>query len=398
MNDNLYNVKNLIALCQKYRLSPSKKYGQNYLISSAVIDKIIAESDLKKTDTVVEVGPGFGVLTFALASKVKKVIAFEIEKKLVDYWENITDPTSVLPLKREEEQDITDPTSVLPLKREEVDDRSHPPLFKEGLGEVSCRCCNQESNSTSTLPLKREETPPLFSRRGLRGGLAKENNIKIIWGNVLKEIESQKSLKSYKVVANLPYQITSSVIRKFLELDNQPSEMILMVQKEVGERICAKPGQMSILSTAVQFYGQPKILLNVPRTKFFPSPKVDSVVIKIRPHLNPPLKKGGGTRNNRPHLNPPLEKGRKPQTTLSQTTPSFSKSIETNNKVFAKDFFRVVKVGFSNKRKMLLKNLKPLKFQPEELQNIFTKLNLDVKIRAQELSVEQWIELTKLLI
>lgn len=83
---------------------------------------------------------------------------------------------------------------------------------------------------------------------------------------------------------------------------------------------------------------------------------------------------------------------------MSQTTPSFSKSIETNNKVFAKDFFRVVKVGFSNKRKMLLKNLKPLKFQPEELQNIFTKLNLDVKIRAQELSVEQWIELTKLLI
>jgi len=277
----LYNPKYLIELCQKYRIIPSKKYGQNFLISKKVIDDIIESANLKKTDTVIEVGPGFGVLTFALAEKVKKVVSFEIEKKMEGYWEE-----------------------------------------------------------------------------------NKLENIEIIWGNVLNKFEDLKA-KKYKVVANIPYQITSNLIRRFLETENKPSEMILMVQKEVGERICAKGacpsvagkrrrGQMSILAVATQFYAEPKILFNVKRTKFFPEPKVDSVVIKL-------------------------------------------KIKNQKHKVDEKDFFRIVKAGFASKRKTLANNLKSLKYKQEDLQDIFKKLNLNSKVRAQELSVEQWVELTKLL-
>jgi len=286
---DLYNPKKLIELCQKYRIIPSKKYGQNFLISKKVVDEIIEKSDLKKTDTVVEVGPGFGVLTFAMAEKVKKVIAFEIEKKLEGYWEE-----------------------------------------------------------------------------------NKLENVEIIWGNVLNKMEElilstgRQELKNYRVVANLPYQITSNLIRKFLEAKNPPSEMVLMVQKEVGERICAKPacpsvagkrrrGQMSLLAVSVQYYSEPKILFNVSRNKFFPSPKVDSVVIKL-------------------------------------------KIDKTEKNINDKDFFQVVKIGFASKRKMLIKNLKVLEKDKAKLENIFEKVGLDKKVRAQELSVEQWVELTKLLV
>lgn len=278
MELDLFNVKNLIEICKKYNLSPSKKYGQNFLISKNVIDRIIEESNLKETNTVVEIGPGFGVLTLALAKQVKKVISFEIEKKLEEYWADIVSQT-------------------------------------------------------------------------------RNDNIEIIWGDVLREIESQKSIKSinsYKVVANLPYQITSNVIRKFLGLENKPDEMILMVQKEVGERICAKPGQMSLLAASVQFYTDPKILFNVKRTKFWPEPKVDSVVIKLK-------------------------------------IKDFKLDINE------KDFFRIVKVGFSSKRKMLLKNLKALGKNQKELEDVFKNLGLDLKIRAQELDVEKWVQIARVL-
>lgn len=301
MNKDLYNPKYLIELCQKYRLNPSKKYGQNYLISSLVIDKIIEESDLKKTDVVVEVGSGFGVLTFALAPKVKKVITFEIEKKLESYWEE--NNPSVL---------------------------RTPPLRK---GRVS----NE---------LEKNTIVPSLRKRGL--GVA--NNIEIIWGNVLNKIQDL-DVKNYKVVANLPYQITSNVIRKFLENKNKPTEMVLMVQKEVGERICAKPGSMSLLALSVQYYATPKILLNVSRTKFFPPPKVDSVVIKLK--INKKEKELGD-----------------------------------------KKFFQIANIGFASKRKMLVKNLSSV-FDKKKIEEVFDKLNLNKKVRAQELSVEEWVKLAK---
>jgi len=274
---SLFNSDYLQHLCKKYNVYPSKKYGQNFLINSEPIEKMLNEAGLSKDDVVVEVGPGFGVLTFPLAERVKKVYSFEIEKRVENYWQ------------------------------EQV--KKHP-------------------------------------------------NIEIIWGNVLKEVKKVTFLNSsttYKVIANLPYQITSPLIRLFLELEHKPETMILMVQKEVAERICAKPGEMSVLSVAVQYYSNPEYIMTVPRSYFWPEPRVDSAIIKI---------------------------------SLNKTKDA---------EIDVEKFFKIVKAGFVNRRKKLFTNLVSLmgKDFKEELKNIFDELKFDTFIRAQELSIEDWQKLTK---
>jgi len=177
-----------------YGLSPSKEYGQNYLISEKPIREIVGAGELTKDDVVVEIGPGFGILTLAVSPYVKKIISFEIEKKLQSYWEE-----------------------------------------------------------------KQKEFP----------------NIEIIWGNFVYQFpEIQQNFpKNYKVLANVPYQITSQIIRMLLEADNKPERIIIMVQKEVAQRICAKPGEMSLLAVSVQYYGVPKIVAKVTKGNFFPFTK-----------------------------------------------------------------------------------------------------------------------------
>jgi len=263
---DLYNIRNLKELCDEHKLIPSKKYGQSFLITPKPIEKMLEAGAINKKDFVVEVGPGFGPLTFSLADKVKKVLSFEIEKRLVEYW-----------------------------------------------------------------------------------GEYKPKNVEIVFGDVLKTFDNYKLPNKYKFIANLPYQITSKIIRNFLESDNQPEKMVLMVQREVAERICAKPGSMSILAVSVQYYGDPKLIYKVPSTNFWPEPKVNSAVILI------------------------------------------DNIAKRNNKNFDKMFFKVVKQGFANKRKKLINNLKSFK----NIGVIFDSLKLDKNIRAQELSVEQWEEMVK---
>jgi len=280
MNEKLFNIDYLKHLCQKFQLRPSKEYGQNYLINPEVIETMIAASGVTKKDTVVEVGPGFGVLTLDLAASVKKLLAFEIEVKLKPYWE-----------------------------------------------EISTRLAQ-----------------------------SKENNFEIIWGNVLRT-DPKIFPKNYKVVANLPYQITSPVLKFFLEdIENKPKEMTLMVQKEVAQRICAKPGEMSVLGLSVQYYGQAEIVGEVKRNNFWPEPQVDSAIIKIR---------------------------------LDKTTTSTAED---------KAFFRIIKIGFAQKRKLLIKNLLP--FIGKQNKAIFIaelkKMGFTETVRAQELSVENWKQLMKI--
>lgn len=181
------------------------------------------------------------------------------------------------------------------------------------------------------------------------------NNIEIVNKDILKwEIKSLPVAKDgYKVIANPPYYITSPIIQKFLEAGILPKEMILMVQKEVAERITARPPDMSILSVAVQLYAKPKILFKVSKNSFRPSPKIDSAVIKIA-EINSPLPKSG-----------------------EETA-----------------FFKLVKMGFSNKRKQLIGNLaRGLKVERKMVENVFDNADLSHQVRAQELSVEKWIRL-----
>lgn len=280
---SLYNLDYLLHLCKKYGLAPSKKYGQNYLIDPAAIETIVTAANLASGDIIVEVGPGFGVLTLALAEKAQKVISFEIEKKLQPYWN-------------------------------EIIEKKH-----------------------ARLP-------------SLRSGVSGQGNIEVVWGNVLRSFAVPTA--PYKVVANLPYQITSPVIRLFLEAERRPESLVLMVQKEVAERICAKPGDLSVLAVSVQYYADPKLVMVVPRTSFWPSPAVDSAVITIIPH-----------------------------------------PLAFNNPDKTAGFFKIVKAGFAQRRKLLAKNILPVigKKHATDLKQVFADLGLAPTARAQELPLETWV-------
>lgn len=180
----------------------------------------------------------------------------------------------------------------------------------------------------------------------------KTDNLEIIQDDILDFIKTEnRQLKTnYKLVANIPYYLTSHLIRNFLESDSKPQTMILMIQKEVAERICAKPPEMSLLAASVQFYAQPKIISRVSKNSFWPAPKVDSAIIEIKPKKEIPAD---------------------PQ-----------------------KFFKALKAGFSAPRKQLGGNLeKATKKSRREILEILQSLNIDPKRRAETLSVEEWVEL-----
>jgi len=186
----------------------------------------------------------------------------------------------------------------------------------------------------------------------LKETLKDSKNTEVLVGDILK-LEAEVFPKIFKIVANLPYYITSPVIRKFLELDKKPDLMILMIQKEVAQRICSKPPNMNLLAVSVQFYALPKIISYVKKENFWPKPKVDSAIIKIIP-------KNGGY----------------------PVSPDI--------------FFRVVKAGFSQPRKQLGNNLpKMLELGKENISQILKENNIDPKQRAETLKLEDWINLSK---
>lgn len=180
-------------------------------------------------------------------------------------------------------------------------------------------------------------------------------NVEIVNKDILKLEPKTYNLKpkTYKVVANIPYYLTSPLIRKFLEAKYPPKEMILMVQKEVAQRICAKPPDMSILAVSVQFYAEPKIISFVSKKSFWPSPKVDSATLRIT-------------------------------------------QIHTDRKTDTHRFFKVVRAGFSQPRKQLANNLSNgLKMDKEKVKNWILKNNIQPSQRAETLNTEDWIKLIK---
>jgi len=182
-------------------------------------------------------------------------------------------------------------------------------------------------------------------------------NVEIIKGDILKIGNWKLEIGnfSYKVVANLPYYLTSPLIRKFLEASNAPKEMILMVQKEVAQRICAKPPKMSILAVSVQFYAKPEIISFVSKKSFWPQPKVDSAIIKIKPLIN-----------------------------------------ADKRLINADLFLKTVKTGFSQPRKQLANNLSNgLKMDKGKVKNWLLKNNIQPTQRAETLTIEDWLKLLK---
>lgn len=156
----------------------------------------------------------------------------------------------------------------------------------------------------------------------------------------------------YKIVANLPYNITSIFLRRFLTAEHKPEALILMLQKEVAERVAAVPPEMSVLAISVQYYAEPKIIREVKAGNFWPEPEVDSAVIRI-----------------------------------DLKTRAFDPKID-------KDFFRIVKIGFSSKRKMLKNNLAAgLHVEPKIIEDILAATKTKPAVRAEDLFLEDWQKL-----
>jgi 16S rRNA (adenine1518-N6/adenine1519-N6)-dimethyltransferase len=188
--------------------------------------------------------------------------------------------------------------------------------------------------------------------------LAPYPNIRLIHGDILKLFPKDLIIeKNYIVAANIPYYITSAVIRHLLENDPKPRRIVLTLQKEVAQRICAKPGDMSLLALSVQVYGEPSIAARIPAEAFFPAPKVDSAVLRVDIYPSPLIQ---------------------------------SELLDT--------FFRLIKAGFSQKRKTLRNSLSSgLHISPTDAADKLMRANIDPQRRAETLSIEEWERLSEII-
>jgi 16S rRNA (adenine1518-N6/adenine1519-N6)-dimethyltransferase len=185
----------------------------------------------------------------------------------------------------------------------------------------------------------------------LQDVLSPFSNVKIVQGDILKiDLPDLLGETPYTIVANIPYYITSAVIRRCLETTAKPKKIILTIQKEVARRICQKPGDLNLLALSVQVYGEPKVLFDIPAGVFFPAPNVDSSVIRITLYDQPLI----------------------PETELER-------------------FFQWSKAGFQQKRKKLRNSLASgLHLSTSQVEEIFAKAGLDPQRRAETLSIEEW--------
>lgn len=269
-------------LIKRYGFSLKKNFGQNFLVDERVLEKIIDAARIDKNDTVIEVGPGIGTLTQALAKAAGRVIAVEIDKSLI-------------------------------------------PLLEDTLSGFE--------------------------------------NIEIINEDILK-VDIKKFSEqddSVKVVANLPYYITTPVIMQILENRLPVKSITVMVQKEVAYRMKAEPASKDYgaLSLAVRYYSEPYLVANVPQNCFIPRPNVDSAVIRLTIFDKP--------------------------------------RVEVSDSGF---MFKVIKAAFSQRRKTLLNcifNSKDFSFEKEEIAEILAEAGFEEKIRGERLTLEEFANLSDIM-
>lgn len=278
----LGNPQNTIEVLQKYRFNFQKKFGQNFLIDTHVLDKIIDASGVTEDDFVLEIGPGIGTMTQYLCERAREVVAVEIDKNLI-------------------------------------------PILSDTLKNYS--------NVT----------------------VINEDILKL---DICKLAEEKNQGKPIKVVANLPYYITTPIIMGLFESHVPIDSITIMVQKEVAERMQEKPGskEYGALSLAVQYYAKPEIVANVPPNCFMPRPNVGSAVIRLTRHEKPP--------------------------------------VEVEDE---KLMFRIIRASFNQRRKTLangLNNSQEIHLPKEVIQESIVSLGVPENIRGEALSLEQFAELS----
>lgn len=296
-------IEELKGYLSRFGIRPTKKKGQNFLLDDAVLDEMVQAAGVTKNDIVVEVGPGFGVLTEKLCQRAGQVIAIELDKKIAEF-----------------------------LRAEIVPKYPNLILLE---GDVLSRATYHQFVKT------------LY---GIVSPGAEPDSEDESYKEVLETLD-----KKFKVVANLPYQITSRLLRQFLEALPRPMSLTVMVQKEVAERMTAGPGQMSLLALAAQTASTPHIVALVPAEVFFPVPEVDSAVIHC----------------DVMHPNEAFE------------------ALDAKQK---KQFWRLAKAGFAAKRKQLQRNVKNVLAGHDTL-SLLDSAGISAQARAQELAIEDWIRL-----
>ena len=231
----------------------------------------------------------------------------------------------------------------------EIQPSDHVLEIGPGLGSLT-RYLAASAKEVVAVELDGNLLPPLTAI------LSPYDNVRIIHGDILKLSPGELiDVSDYIVVANIPYYITSAVIRHLLESDKKPRRIVLTVQREVAQRICAKPGDMSLLALSVQVYGKPGIAARIPAGAFFPAPKVDSAVLSVDIYPSPLIQ---------PEL------------------------LDT--------FFKLIKAGFRQKRKTLRNALSSgLHISSTEAENLLTRSNINPQRRAETLNMEEWKSLTK---
>lgn len=298
---------------------PKKSLGQNFLTSVGAVNKIIDAAEFDKGLAIIEVGPGRGVLTEALLKKFDKVIAVEKDHDLIT------------PLKEKFADEIA--ANKLEIVEGDI-------LEKEIIESLFWDAEREESEAC--------DEAVLTVQRGT---------------NVTFDKVMHPKQRFYAMVANIPYYITGQFLRQWLAIDNPPKYMVLMLQKEVAQRIVAKDGKESILSMSVKAYGEPKYIETVKRGSFYPIPNVDSAILKIDK-----ISKAFFGATNR----------------LDDELPS-----KENH------FFEILKAGFAHKRKYLIKNLETELFNKETIKTAFNICGLDTKSRAEDLKLSDWRCLTQ---
>lgn len=282
---NLGIPQNTIAVLQKYNFNFQKKFGQNFLIDTRVLDKIIDSAEITKDDCVLEIGPGIGTMTQYLAERAGAVVAVEIDKALI-------------------------------------------PILEDTLSAY--------------------------------------DNVTVINDDILKVdvnkiVEEKNQGRPIKVVANLPYYITTPIIMGLFENHVPLQSITIMVQKEVADRMQVGPGtkDYGALSLAVQYYAKPEIVANVPPNCFIPRPNVGSAVIRLTRYEKPPV------------------------------------FVEDEKKMFA-----IIRASFNQRRKTLvngLTNAADLHISKEQITQALETLGWSATIRGEALTLEQFAQLSNIL-
>ena len=281
----LGNPKNTIEVLQKYNFNFQKKFGQNFLINTSVLEEIIEAAGVTKDDFVLEIGPGIGTMTQYLCEAAREVVAVEIDSNLI-------------------------------------------PILKDTLSAY--------------------------------------NNVEVLNEDILK-VDIQKLAfeknenRPIKVVANLPYYITTPIIMGLFESHVPIDSITIMVQKEVADRMQEGPGskEYGALSLAVQYYAKPEIVVNVPPSCFMPQPKVGSAVIRLTRHEKPP--------------------------------------VEVEDE---KLMIKIIRASFNQRRKTLangLNNFPDIHLPKEVIQESILELGVPVTVRGEALSLEQFAKLSNII-